>query len=62
MNLKKTIAATTLVITMLSMASCKGRTMENMEPNGDTVEVEVTTIVDSTTPEMPQSDSSAAQI
>ncbi|MBD5211497.1 MAG: hypothetical protein HDS70_02465 [Bacteroidales bacterium] len=62
MNLKKTIAATALVITMLSMASCKGRTMENMEPNGDTVEVEVTTIVDSTTPEMPQSDSSAAQI
>ncbi|MBD5201659.1 MAG: hypothetical protein HDS73_00915 [Bacteroidales bacterium] len=62
MNLKKTIAATALVITMLSMASCKGRTMENMEPNGDTVEVDVTTIVDSTTPEMPQSDSSAAQI
>lgn len=62
MNLKKTIAASALVITMLSMASCKGRTMENMEPNGDTVEVEVTTIVDSTTPEMPQSDSSAALI
>lgn len=34
-NIMVALAATALV---LGMASCKGRTQENMTPNGDTVE------------------------
>lgn len=40
-NLNKTIAATSVVAIAVSLAGCKGRTMENMEPAGDTVEVTV---------------------
>ncbi|MCM1369234.1 MAG: hypothetical protein NC204_02560 [Candidatus Amulumruptor caecigallinarius] len=38
---KAIAAASVATIALLSMplASCKGRTMENMEPTGDTVEV-----------------------
>ena len=44
-KMNKAAAATLVVATaMLSgMVSCKGRTMENMEPTGDTVEVVVNT-------------------
>ncbi|MCH5226933.1 MAG: hypothetical protein J1F16_03835 [Muribaculaceae bacterium] len=28
-----------LLLTSLALGSCKGRTVENMEPTGDTVEV-----------------------
>lgn len=40
-KLNRAVAATFVVATamLLGMASCKGRTMENMEPTGDTVEV-----------------------
>lgn len=34
-----TIAATGVVAIVASLCGCKGRTMENMEPTGDTVEV-----------------------
>lgn len=33
-------------ILMLGLASCKGRTMENMEPTGDTVEVSIMNLQD----------------
>ena len=29
-----------------SLSSCKGRTMDNMEPTGDTVEVQISTLPD----------------
>ena len=41
-------AGSALLIAMVaigSLSSCKGRTMKNMEPTGDTVEVEITPLV-----------------
>jgi len=32
------------VLFLLIFSSCKGRTMENMEPAGDTVEVNIDTV------------------
>ncbi len=42
-NSKKGIAAKIFVAIAIlgGLSSCKGRTMENMEPTGDTVEVEI---------------------
>ena len=33
------------IVAIGSLCSCKGRTMKNMEPTGDTVEVEITPLV-----------------
>ena len=41
-------AGSALLIAMVaigSLCSCKGRTMKNMEPTGDTVEVQITPLV-----------------
>lgn len=35
------ISAFALIFAVTALCGCKGRTMENMEPIGDTVEVEV---------------------
>ena len=37
----KAVVATTVVATamLIGLGSCKGRTMENMEPTGETIEV-----------------------
>lgn len=35
------VTLVTTVVVLCSMSSCKKRTMENMEPTGDTVEVVV---------------------
>ena len=35
----KTLAAAALLCAALAMTACKGRTMENVEPNGETVSV-----------------------
>ncbi len=35
------VAASALLVGVALFSSCKGRTMENMEPTGDTVEVAV---------------------
>lgn len=42
---KKTIAvaAAMAMVIVSGLSSCKGRTMENMEPTGDTVEVVIET-------------------
>ena len=42
-NAKKSVAATGVVaaLLMIGFSGCKGRTMENMEPTGDTVEVSI---------------------
>lgn len=42
-NSKRVIAAKIFVAVavLAGLGSCKGRTMENMEPTGDTVEVEI---------------------
>lgn len=45
------IAPACVVAITLSLTACKGRTMENMEPLGDTVEV----VVNSETPDDPDS-------
>lgn len=49
-NVSKRVAATgtgvVAAILMLGLASCKGRTMENMEPTGDTVEVSIMNLQD----------------
>lgn len=49
MNMRKVIfAGAGLLIAMVaigSLCSCKGRTMNNMEPTGDTVEVPITPLV-----------------
>ena len=39
----KAIAATSVatVALLLSMSACKGRTLDNVQPTGDTVEVEI---------------------
>lgn len=39
----KAIAATSVatVALLLSMSACKGRTLDNVQPMGDTVEVEI---------------------
>lgn len=37
------LSAATLV---LILSACKGRTMENMEPSGETVEVNIDTVAD----------------
>lgn len=45
LNMKKSIAAAacaaTIVVSMISLTGCEGRRMSNMQPNGETVEVEV---------------------
>lgn len=38
------IAATAAVLAVCSLTGCKGRTMENMAPNGETIEVAPDTI------------------
>ena len=38
-KLIKGAAVLTAALTLLALPSCKGRTMENMTPTGDTVEV-----------------------
>lgn len=51
MKISKKEIATAFAVTIFSsllLASCKGRTMENMEPTGETVEVAV--------PEAPQAE------
>ncbi|MDE7438166.1 MAG: hypothetical protein K2M93_06735 [Muribaculaceae bacterium] len=42
---KISIIVAALFVTATSLCSCKGRTMKNMEPTGDTVEVEITPLV-----------------
>ena len=42
------LSLTLLALTLLSLTACKGRTMENMTPDGDTVEVTPDIIHDST--------------
>ena len=47
-NKRILIAGSALLIAVIaagSLCSCKGRTMKNMEPTGDTVEVEITPLV-----------------
>ena len=39
---KKIILSGCFATVLFFMFSCKGRTMENMEPTGDTVEVNIT--------------------
>mgnify|MGYP000017070781 CR=1 FL=1 len=41
--------AAVIAVFCLCAAGCKGRTMENMEPSGDTVEVSVDAPVDTVT-------------
>lgn len=48
----KTIAAATVAtivisISVLTLTGCQGRKMSNMEPTGETVEVEINTSADS---------------
>lgn len=52
--LNRTVVAASCVATafiLLPLGGCKGRTMENMEPTGDTVEV--TLVTPDSTVEMP---------
>ncbi|MCM1291442.1 MAG: hypothetical protein NC201_04545 [Prevotella sp.] len=42
----KLIISISFLSAVFLFAACKGRTMENMEPNGDTVEVNVTEVND----------------
>ena len=39
--------AGSLLLALTALCGCKGRTAENMEPTGDTVEVEIHPVVDS---------------
>lgn len=45
LNMKKSIAAAvwvaTIVVSAVLLTACEGRRMSNMQPNGETVEVEV---------------------
>lgn len=41
MSLKLSISGAIAVALLLLLTGCKGRTMENMEPTGDTVEVHI---------------------
>lgn len=45
MNKKRLIFAGLCLLIAGAFMSCKGRTMKNMEPTGDTVEVQVTPLV-----------------
>lgn len=43
-SLKPGVMAAAMTLVLLSLTGCKGRTMENMTPTGDTVEVVPDTI------------------
>lgn len=42
-KMKAAAAFTAVVLLLTGATSCKGRTMQNMEPTGDTVEVDIIT-------------------
>lgn len=41
---KRRIAAGAILLLIIALPGCKGRTMENMEPLNETVEVEIDTL------------------
>lgn len=51
------VSGAAIILTALALTGCKGRTLENVEPTGDTVEVVVATDTVPSVSAGPQTDS-----
>ena len=57
MRTRNIISAVAIVAITVALTGCKGRTMENVEPTGDTVEVVLDTDMDSSANDSAQTNS-----
>lgn len=66
LNIKTVVTASVVATVVCILASCKGRTMDNMEPTGETVDVVIETPADTVVSEVetiavPAADSISAE-